>query len=262
MSTSFYNSIVNFKKQQLYRVPEGVQAQQFISDLFETLFISNSPADSNAFEVRARLAKLETQLQQLIESNNTSSEIASQQAQSFFASLPKLFNILVADAQAILEADPAAASLDEVLIAYPGFFAVAAHRFAHELYQSKVPFIPRIISEFAHSKTGVDIHPGATIGERFVIDHGTGIVIGETALIGNDVVIYQNVTLGALNVRDVPASGKRHPTIGDRVVIYAGATILGPNAEIGHDSVIGGNVWLTESVEPNSFITRDVVYND
>ena len=262
MSNSFYNSIVNFKKQQLYRVPEGVQAQQFIADLFETLFISTSPADSNAFEVRARLAKLETQLQQLIESNNTSKDVASQQAQAFFAALPKLFDLLVADAQALLEADPAAASLDEVLIAYPGFFAVAAHRLAHELYQLKVPFIPRIISEFAHSKTGVDIHPGATIGQRFVIDHGTGIVIGETALIGNDVVIYQNVTLGALNVRDVPASGKRHPTIGDRVVIYSGATILGPNAVIGHDSVIGGNVWLTESVEPNSFITKEVVYND
>ena len=262
MSNSFYNSIVNFKKQQLYRVPEGVQAQQFIGDLFETLFISTSPADSNAFEVRARLAKLETQLQQLIESNSTSKDVASQQAHAFFTALPKLFDLLVADAQALLEADPAAASLDEVLIAYPGFFAVAAHRLAHELYQLKVPFIPRIISEFAHSKTGVDIHPGATIGQRFVIDHGTGIVIGETAVIGNDVVIYQNVTLGALNVRDVPASGKRHPTIGDRVVIYSGATILGPNAVIGHDSVIGGNVWLTESVEPNSFITKEVVYND
>jgi serine O-acetyltransferase len=260
MTNSFYTSIINFKRQQSYGVPEGVQAHQFVLHLFETLFISKNAADNNPFEVRAQLLKLENQLQQLIASGSTPQDVALHQSRSFFVSLPKLFNVLRADALALLQADPAAVNLDEVLNAYPGFFAIAIHRFAHELFELNVPFIPRILSEFAHSKTGIDIHPGATIGERFVIDHGTGVVIGETAIIGNDVVIYQNVTLGALHVRDVPAQGKRHPTIGDRVVIYSGATILGPNAVVGHDSVIGGNVWLTENVESHSVITREATY--
>ena len=260
MTNSFYSSIVNFKKQQRYGVPEGLQAQQFIQNLFETLFVSKNPADNNAFEVRAQLLKLENQLQQLIASGSTPADVALQQSHSFFINLPRLFQWLRADALALLQADPAAVNLDEVLIAYPGFFAIAVHRFAHELFELKVPFIPRILSEYAHSKTGIDIHPGATIGERFVIDHGTGVVIGETAIIGNDVVIYQGVTLGALNQKDAPTQGKRHPTIGDRVVIYSGATLLGPNAVVGHDSIIGGNVWLTDSVESNAVVTREAQY--
>ena len=143
-------------------------------------------------------------------------------------------------------------------MAYPGLYAVAIHRLAHELYTLKVPIIPRIMSEIAHSKTGIDIHPGATIGEHFFIDHGTGVVIGETTVIGKNVKLYQGVTLGALSFDKDPVTGalvkgvKRHPNVEDNVVIYAGATILGGRTTIGHDSEIGGNVWLKDSVPPNS----------
>jgi serine O-acetyltransferase len=146
----------------------------------------------------------------------------------------------------------------EVVMAYPGMYAVTVHRLAHELYRLKVPIIPRVMSELAHSKTGIDIHPGATIGERFFIDHGTGVVIGETTVIGNNVKIYQGVTLGALSFPKDADTGmlmkghKRHPNVEDNVVIYAGATILGGDTVIGHDSEIGGNVWLMESIPPYS----------
>ena len=143
-------------------------------------------------------------------------------------------------------------------MAYPGLYAVTIHRLAHELYNLKVPIIPRIMSELAHSKTGIDIHPGATIGERFFIDHGTGVVVGETTVIGKNVKLYQGVTLGAKSFQKDPATGalvkgiKRHPNVEDNVVIYAGATILGGDTTIGHDSEIGGSVWLIKSVPPNS----------
>ena len=143
-------------------------------------------------------------------------------------------------------------------MAYPGLYAVTIHRLAHELYKLKVPIIPRIMSELAHSKTGIDIHPGATIGERFFIDHGTGVVVGETTVIGRNVKLYQGVTLGAKSFQKDPETGalvkgiKRHPNVEDNVVIYAGATILGGDTTIGHDSEIGGSVWLIESVPPNS----------
>ncbi len=165
--------------------------------------------------------------------------------------LPELREAIHKDAKAILKGDPAAVSLTEVIRTYPGFYAIAVYRLAHEFYNLKVPLIPRILTEHAHGKTGVDIHPGAKIGENFCIDHGTGIVIGETVNIGNDVKIYQGVTLGALSVRKEMAKVKRHPTIEDRVVIYSGATILGGETVIGHDSIIGGNVWITKSVAPN-----------
>jgi serine O-acetyltransferase len=146
----------------------------------------------------------------------------------------------------------------EVVMAYPGLYAVTIHRLAHELYRLGVPIIPRVMSEFAHSKTGIDIHPGATIGERFFIDHGTGVVIGETTVIGKNVKLYQGVTLGAKSFQKDPETGalvkgiKRHPNVEDNVVIYAGATILGGDTTIGHDSEIGGSVWLIGSVPPNS----------
>jgi serine O-acetyltransferase len=162
------------------------------------------------------------------------------------------------DVQAAYEGDPAAMSPMEVVMAYPGVYAVTVHRLAHELYRLGVPVIPRIMSEIAHSKTGIDIHPGATIGERFFIDHGTGVVIGETTVIGRNVKIYQGVTLGALSFDKDPVTGalvkgiKRHPNVEDDVVIYAGATILGGKTVIGRGSEIGGNVWLKDSVPPNS----------
>lgn len=176
----------------------------------------------------------------------------------FIASLPQVKRLVESDVTAAYEGDPAATSRMEVVMAYPGLYAVTIHRLAHELYKLKVPIIPRIMSELAHSKTGIDIHPGATIGERFFIDHGTGVVIGETTIIGRNVKLYQGVTLGALSFDKDPTTGalvkgiKRHPNVEDNVVIYAGATILGGETTIGHDSEIGGNVWLKDSVPPCS----------
>ena len=153
------------------------------------------------------------------------------------------------------ESDPAATSIDEIILCYPGFLAVFVYRLAHILYLHGIPLLPRMMSEYAHSKTGIDIHPGAKIASPFFIDHGTGVVIGETAEIGRYVKIYQGVTLGAksINGRD-KSQGKRHPTIGDRCIIYAGATILGGDTVIGDDCIIGGNVWLTHSVPPNTTV--------
>ncbi len=173
---------------------------------------------------------------------------------SYFEQLADIKEQLHLDIEAMYQGDPAAKSTAEVIRTYPGFYAIAAHRLAHYLYGLDIQLMPRIISEHAHSKTGIDIHPGASIGESFCIDHGTGIVIGETTNIGNHVKIYQGVTLGALSVKKEDASNKRHPTIEDRVVIYAGSSILGGQTTIGHDSIIGGNVWLTKSVAPFSKI--------
>lgn len=171
-------------------------------------------------------------------------------------SIPELRKILSEDVRAAYEGDPAAKSHDEVIFSYPGIYAITVYRIAHILYELKVPQLPRIMSEHAHSRTGIDIHPGAAIGRRFVIDHGTGIVIGETSVIGENVRIYQNVTIGALSLP--PGAGeklkgkKRHPTIENDVIVYSGATILGGDTVIGAGSVIGGNVWLTQSVDPET----------
>ncbi|MBR9921603.1 MAG: serine acetyltransferase [Bacteroidetes bacterium] len=170
----------------------------------------------------------------------------------FMEQLPVIHEWLLEDARAISEGDPAATGITEVIRSYPGFFAIAIYRIAHVLHTLRVPLIPRILTEHAHSLTGIDIHPGARIGKRCCIDHGTGVVIGETVEMGEDVKIYQGVTLGALSVRKDLASTKRHPTICDRVILYSGATILGGETVIGSDSVIGGNVWITESIPPNS----------
>ncbi len=179
-------------------------------------------------------------------------------ARKFVEALPEVHRLIDTDVAAAYEGDPAATSPMEVVMAYPGLYAITVHRLAHVLYSLKVPIIPRVMSELAHSKTGIDIHPGATIGERFFIDHGTGVVIGETCVIGRNVKLYQGVTLGALSFPKDASTGmlmkghKRHPNVEDNVVIYAGATILGGDTTIGHDSEIGGSVWLIKSVPPNS----------
>ncbi len=173
-------------------------------------------------------------------------------AEDFLKELPSMAEKVKLDAEALFQSDPAANSLDEVILAYPGCYAVSAYRFAHRLVELRVPLLPRLISEYAHRITGIDINPGATIGKALFIDHGTGVVIGETAVIGNYVQIYQGVTLGALKVDRAERDKKRHPTIEDNVVIYSGATILGGKTIIGHDSVIGGNVWITKSILPHS----------
>ncbi|MCK5009599.1 MAG: serine acetyltransferase [Deltaproteobacteria bacterium] len=169
--------------------------------------------------------------------------------------IPDMRDKLRGDVLSALDGDPAAKNLDEIILCYPGIEAIAIYRVAHEIHLLKVPLIPRIMTEYAHSKTGIDIHPGATIGEHFFIDHGTGVVIGETTEIGNNVRIYQGVTLGALSVKkdtsgNIERGKKRHPTIKDNVIIYAGATILGGKTVVGENSIIGGSVWLTESVPP------------
>jgi serine O-acetyltransferase len=171
---------------------------------------------------------------------------------ALFKDIPELRRHINADMKAAYEGDPAAKNVEEIVFSYPSLEAIVAYRIANRLYRAGVPMIPRIITEHAHSRTGVDINPGATIGERFFIDHGTGVVIGETTVIGNDVKIYQGVTLGALSVANRDEGGKRHPTLEDDVTIYAGATILGGQTVIGKGSVIGGNVWLTKSVPAGS----------
>jgi serine O-acetyltransferase len=222
-------------------------------ELFEWLFcIHPAYTDENTFiykeiELKQRLAEFIDQTNQC----NVSAEVF---IEPFFNTLPRIHALLKDDLEAFYNSDPAAASIDEVLYAYPGFFAISVHRLAHELFRLNVPLIPRLLSEYSHSKTGIDIHPAASIGERFLIDHGTGVVIGETCMIGNDVKIYQGVTLGALSVTRAIAETRRHPTIGNRVVIYANATILGGNTEIGDDSVIGGNVWITRSIPAKSMV--------
>jgi serine O-acetyltransferase len=180
--------------------------------------------------------------------------VAEVVAEGYVASLPLVCEALREDAAALAGGDPAATSRDEVILAYPGFLAMAVHRLSHELFRAEVPLLPRLMSEWAHRETGIDIHPGAVIGHGFAIDHGTGVVIGETTVIGDRVRLYQGVTLGALAVHKRMANRKRHPTIGDDVVIYANATILGGETHVGTGSVIGGNVWLTHSVPPRSVV--------
>ena len=188
------------------------------------------------------------------ECQDEAKEQAARIAIEFINRLPRIKHLLSTDIKAILDGDPAAKSPSEIIFCYPGVYAIFHQRIAHELYQLGVPVIPRIITEMAHSLTGIDIHPGAQIGEYFSIDHGTGIVIGETTVIGRNVCLYQGVTLGATYVDKELRGQKRHPTIEDNVIIYAGSTILGGNTVIGHDTVIGGNVWLTESVPPHSTV--------
>lgn len=181
---------------------------------------------------------------------------------AFLETLPALRKLLATDVDAAFAGDPACKSPDEVIFCYPGLEAITVYRLAHELYQLGVPFIPRMMTEYAHRQTGIDIHPGARIGHHFFIDHGTGVVIGQTCEIGNHVKVYQGVTLGALSF-PTDASGnlirdsKRHPTIEDRVVIYANATILGGRTIVGHDSVIGSSVWLTHGVDPHTTVVME-----
>jgi len=184
----------------------------------------------------------------------------------FLKTIPKIRALLDTDLSAGFDGDPAATCKDEIIYAYPGIRAISIYRMAHELYLLKVPIIPRIMTEYAHSTTGIDIHPGATIGRYFFIDHGTGIVVGETCLIGDNVKLYQGVTLGALSTRGGQSlrNKRRHPTIEDNVTIYSGASILGGDTVVGHDSVIGGNTFITESVKPGSRVAakaQELVYS-
>ncbi|RAP26047.1 serine acetyltransferase [Candidatus Marinamargulisbacteria bacterium SCGC AG-333-B06] len=199
--------------------------------------------------------------QDLVISEDKAKQLADDIVYGFFDLIPSLRLLLKYDANAIYQADPAAKSLIEVILSYPGFQAVMVYRIAHYFYQKDVPLIPRMFTEIVHFQTAIDIHPGATIGESFCIDHGTGIVIGETAVIGKHVMLYQGVTLGAFSTKDVDVAKKRHPTIEDGVTIYSMSTILGGDTVVGAHSVVGGNVWLTRSIPANSKIYLSEDFN-
>jgi serine O-acetyltransferase len=237
---------------RIYPLKRDVAA--FADALLGILFAQLSDdAGASPDDLAARLILARRDLRRLVEPL-TDAPTADRVVAGFAASLPDVHARLVLDAEAICAGDPAAESVDEVVAAYPGFLAIAIHRIAHAIHHAGVPILPRLLAEVAHTRTGVDIHPGANIGRAFCIDHGTGVVVGETAEIGDDVKLYQGVTLGALSVAKSAAGTKRHPTIGDRVVIYANATVLGGDTRVGDDSVVGGNVFLTNSVPPGSLV--------
>ncbi|MFQ5347598.1 MAG: serine O-acetyltransferase [Rhodothalassiaceae bacterium] len=230
------------------------EAGAFLQDCLGLLFpqLARSRPKS-AREIEARLVQLSGRLRYVL--CEVMPELCSEAegiARRFVASLPEIAGLVRLDAEAALEGDPAADSLHEVILSYPSVYAVATYRLAHSLASEGVTLLPRLMSEYAHRLTGIDVHPRARIGRRFFIDHGTAVVIGETTVIGDNVKIYQGVTLGALSVKREFKNAKRHPTIEDDVVIYSNATILGGGTVIGRGAVIGGNVWLTKSVPPGA----------
>jgi serine O-acetyltransferase len=248
--------ILSIRKKHKVIKPIKQEAIKFINELLYLLFPHfNEDTYYSPDEIEGKIMLLKGHLKSLLISLNSKgmSEIENITDQ-FFESIFKINDELWKDAHAICEGDPAAHSVDEVILAYPGFRAIAIYRFANQLYKLNVPILPRILTEYAHQETGIDIHPGAAIGQSFFIDHGTGIVIGETTVIGNNVKLYQGVTLGALSVDKRLAKTKRHPTIKDNVIIYAQAVILGGDTTIGRNCIIGGNVWLTESVPDDSVV--------
>ncbi|WP_245576748.1 serine O-acetyltransferase [Eisenibacter elegans] len=253
MQASFFEKIS--KAHQTPKTLPGVAAiDTFVEMLMQFLFPDLSEQRlQNPLAIHTRYQQLQLHFEQLLLHTEACPNHAERTLTNcFFERLEAVYDACLEDSEAILAGDPAAIDQKEVIRAYPGFWAIAVYRVAHLMWELKIPYLPRIFTEYAHARTGIEIHPAATIGRRFCIDHGTGIVIGETTHIGDDVKIYQGVTLGALSVSKAMAQQKRHPSIGDRVVIYAGATILGGETFIGHDSIIGGNVWLTNSVAPHS----------
>jgi len=259
MNDGYYElseELLQIRKKHKVIKPIKNEAKKFIDDLMQLSF-PHFTEDTyyTADDILSKLTLLKRNFKSLLISlNNNSMESIDNIADDFFNRFFDINKKLWKDAHAICEGDPAAHNVDEVILAYPGFRAIAIYRFAHELYYLKVPILPRILTEYAHQETGIDIHPGAKIGNSFFIDHGTGIVIGETSIIGNNVKIYQGVTLGALSVDKKLSKIKRHPTIKDNVIIYAQAVILGGDTTIGKNSIIGGNVWLTESVPEDSVV--------
>jgi serine O-acetyltransferase len=239
----------------LVEVPSVESSQVFLNELVMFLFPVKANRTVTLKSLQKELRHLSFRLSELLlPLLGGDEEKVRTTVTEFFDRLPEIDRKLQVDAEVFQESDPAAKGLEEIVTSYPGFFAITVYRIAHELHVMGIPLLPRILSEYIHGKTGIDIHPGAKIGESFFIDHGTGVVIGETTEIGNNVKIYQGVTLGALFVEKGLASTKRHPTIQDDVILYSGSTILGGNTVIGHNSVVGGNVWLTESIEPFSVV--------
>lgn len=253
MDKSFYYQL--FERQGAVKaLPSNQVIAQWALDLLALLYPERSVhAHLSLSEIEEAFITLQDRLANLLKATEACENCHKEEiAACFFEQLPELYRKTNSDVEALLYGDPAAKSEFEIIRAYPGFFAIAIYRIAHVLHLSGVPLIPRILTEYAHSLTGIDIHPGAHIGDYFFIDHGTGIVIGESTSIGNYVKLYQGVTLGALSVEKEMVNTKRHPTIEDHVILYAGATILGGDTVVGSHSVIGGNVWLTTSVPAKS----------
>ncbi|MDZ7764922.1 MAG: serine O-acetyltransferase EpsC [Melioribacteraceae bacterium] len=251
----FSNNLLNIRHGYTSRFSAKTEIQKFINELLQLLFPHYSEQvyyDSK--EIESKLLLLKRNLHFIMKSMNGRINYSEDKLDKFFEKIPEINKKLWKDAEFIFKGDPASEDIDEVILSYPGFFAIAVYRLAHEIYKVDISKMPRIMTEYAHQLTGIDIHPGAEIGTPFFIDHGTGIVIGETAKIGNRVKIYQGVTLGALSVDKKMKNVKRHPTIEDDVVIYAQAVILGGETVIGQSSVIGGNVWLTQSVPAYSVV--------
>lgn len=228
--------------------------QNFADDLFNFVFNAGETQCSNHQELTDKLNAFYQGFSHLLFEILQDKDLAKKHTTLFFDQLDSIYQKGIDDACFILKSDPAAQNIEEIKLAYPGFYATAIYRFAHQLWKQEIPILPRLWTELAHSKTGIDIHPGAMIGDNFSIDHGTGIVIGETTVIGNNVKIFQGVTLGALSVSKDLTHTKRHPTVENNVVIYSNASILGGETVIGRNAVIGGNVWLTTSVEPYSIV--------
>jgi serine O-acetyltransferase len=255
---TFAGRISQFSKGQCTAVPSVAETHEFTDSLINTLFPIKENGPSDPEMLAMELERCSIKLRELLTSISISlQETPEALTTRFFQELPGVFEQLVSDAESITRFDPASSCVEEIVLCYPGFYCISVYRLANILYKLGVPVIPRVMTEYVHSKTGIDINPGAEIGSPFFIDHGTGIVIGETTRIGAHVKIYQGVTLGALTVEKRLAKTKRHPTIEDHVVIYAGSTILGGETIIGHHTVVGGNTWITESVLPHSVVYRN-----
>ena len=244
------------KQHNVESVPNNSEIARWALQLINLLYPEHGKREFfTPLEVRVEFQVLEQSLRRILKNTTACSGCDySEKAAEFFESVESLYETLNTDVSAALLGDPAARTEFEVIRAYPGFFAICFYRIAHQLLRQGIELLPRILTEYAHSLTGIDIHPGARIGQYFFIDHGTGTVIGETCHIGDHVKLYQGVTLGAMSVDKSMASRKRHPTVEDHVVIYSGATILGGETVVGHHSIIGGNVWLTKSVPPGSTV--------
>jgi serine O-acetyltransferase len=255
MNRDFYKHIFDLQ-QKTEAVPPNEKIANWALQLICLLYPERAFSFADSPEaIGQEFSRLEKDLSALLDATKVCCKDDNvKKATTFFQSIPELYRLLNTDLEAILDGDPAAHTRFEVIRAYPGFFAICFYRIAHALLDLDTPLLPRIITEWAHSATGIDIHPAAEIGEHFFIDHGTGIVIGETCHIGDHVKLYQGVTLGALSVDKSMAYIKRHPTVEDHVIIYSGATILGGETVIGHHSIVGGNVWLTRSIAPYSTV--------
>jgi serine O-acetyltransferase len=255
MDPAFYKHIFD-KQQEVEPVPSNEKIASWVFQLISLLYPERSASlSASAENIANHFTELEKELVELFNATRAcKGNDNREKAKLFFNAIPDLYRVLNTDIDAILSGDPAARTRFEVIRAYPGFLAISFYRVAHALQLLAIPVIPRIITEHAHSKTGIDIHPAATIGEHFFIDHGTGIVVGETCIIGDHVKLYQGVTLGALSVDKNMVFIKRHPTVESYVIIYSGATILGGDTVIGHHSIIGGNVWLTKTIQPYSTV--------